>query len=231
MTLLTRKSHNIIKHSFYENIKEFDYLLISHWNWNVLHFPHSAFSKLRIFHTPHFPHSALSTLCTFHTSHFPHSSFSTEPILSVQTGNDNQSIRNDFRFLLVQAARISSRHLSSWPTPGGKSNLQMFCLCAALLFQFVLDGKILQQKYTLKLWYRQSFHLKGGADYPERFLAECKVQRSKILLTTQDSDTATGKARRVINIALRKFTESKYPVHAGKLNVFTGILAKYCFNF
>ena len=113
--------------------------------------------------------------------------------------------RNNFRFLLVQAARVSSRHLCSWRTPGGKSNLQIFCLCAALLFQLVLDVKILQQKYTLKLWYRQSFHLKGGADYPERFLAEYKAQRSKILSTTQDSDTAIGKLRRIINIANTMF--------------------------
>ena len=67
LILLTRKCHNIIKHSFNENIKELDYFLISYWNWNVLHFPHSAFSTLRTFHTPHFPHSALSTLRTFHT--------------------------------------------------------------------------------------------------------------------------------------------------------------------
>lgn len=149
-------------------------------------------------------------------------------IFSVKTGNDNQSIRNNFRFLLVQAARVSSRHLCSWRTPGGKSNLQIFCLCAAFLFQLDLDVKILQQKYTLKLWYRQSFHLKEGADYPERFLAEYKAQRSKILSTTQDSDTAIGKLRRIINIAFRKLTESKYHVHAGKLNVFRGVLAKYC---
>ena len=77
LILLTRKCHNIIKHSFKENIKELDYLLISYWNWNVLHFPHSSFSTLRTFHTPHFPHSSLSTLRTFHTPHFPHSSFST----------------------------------------------------------------------------------------------------------------------------------------------------------
>ena len=128
-------------------------------------------------------------------------------IFSVKTGNDNQSIRNNFRFLLVQAARVSSRHLCSWRTPGGKSNLKIFCLCAALLFQLVLDVKIMQQKYTLKLWYCQSFHLNGGADYPERFLAEYKAQRSKILSTTQDSDTAIGKLRRIINIAFRKLPE------------------------
>ena len=78
LILLTRKCHNIIKHSFNENIKELHYLLISYWNWNVLHFPHSAFSTLRSFHTPHFPHShfppsTFSTPCTLH------SVFSTEP--------------------------------------------------------------------------------------------------------------------------------------------------------
>ena len=34
---------------------------------------HSAFSTLRIFHTPHFPHSSFSTLRILHTPHFPHS--------------------------------------------------------------------------------------------------------------------------------------------------------------
>ena len=77
LILLTRKCHNIIKHSFNENVKELDYLLISYRNWNVLHFPHSALSTLRTFHTPHFPHSIFSTLRTFHTPHFPHSSLST----------------------------------------------------------------------------------------------------------------------------------------------------------
>ena len=38
---------------------------------------HSAFSTLRIFHTPHFPHSTFSALCIFHTLYFLHSSFST----------------------------------------------------------------------------------------------------------------------------------------------------------
>ena len=37
---------------------------------------YSAFSILRIFHTPHFPYSAFSILRTFHTPHFPYSSFS-----------------------------------------------------------------------------------------------------------------------------------------------------------
>ena len=41
------------------------------------YFPHSAFSTLRIFHTPRFPHSAFSTLRVFHTPGFPHSAFST----------------------------------------------------------------------------------------------------------------------------------------------------------
>ena len=56
--------HNIIKHSFNENIKEFECLLISYWNGKLkfsTHFPHSAFSTPRIFHTPPFPHSALRT--------------------------------------------------------------------------------------------------------------------------------------------------------------------------
>ena len=61
LILLTRKCHNIIKHSFNENIKELDYLLISYFY---------------TFHTPHFPHPAFSTLLIFHT---PHSAFSTEP--------------------------------------------------------------------------------------------------------------------------------------------------------
>ena len=93
LILLTRKCHNIIKHSFSENIKELDYLLISYGNWNVLHFPHSAFSSLRTFHTPHFPHSSLSTLrtpyfrhsalYTLRTFHTPHSAFSTEVNLTL----------------------------------------------------------------------------------------------------------------------------------------------------
>ena len=57
LILLTCKCHNIIKDSFNENIKELDYLLISYWDWNVLHFPHSALSTLRIFHRTH--HKAL----------------------------------------------------------------------------------------------------------------------------------------------------------------------------
>ena len=64
LILLTRKRHNIIKHSFNENMKELDYLLISYWNWNVLHFPHSAFS------TPRTPHPALRVFhrtVNFHT--------------------------------------------------------------------------------------------------------------------------------------------------------------------
>ena len=77
---LTPKCHNIIKYSVNENIKEFDYLLISYWNWNVLHFPHSAFSTLRPFHTPHFPPSVLSSLRT------PHSAFSTEPSIIASKG-------------------------------------------------------------------------------------------------------------------------------------------------
>ena len=36
---------------------------------NRAFFPHSAFSTLRIFHTPHFPHSAFSTLRIFYTPH------------------------------------------------------------------------------------------------------------------------------------------------------------------
>ena len=58
---LTRKYHNIFKHSFNENIKELDSLIISYW-----HFPHPAFSTLRIFHTRHFPHFAFSALRVFH---------------------------------------------------------------------------------------------------------------------------------------------------------------------
>ena len=57
LILLTCKCHNIIKDSFNENIKELDYLLISYWDWNVLHFPHSALSTHRIFHRTH--HKAL----------------------------------------------------------------------------------------------------------------------------------------------------------------------------
>ena len=51
LIILPHKCHNILKHSFNENIKELDYLLISYWNWNVLHYPHSAFSTPR---TPRF---------------------------------------------------------------------------------------------------------------------------------------------------------------------------------
>ena len=65
LILLTRKCHNIIKHSFNENIKELDYLLISYfYTFHTPHFPHPAFSILLIFHTPHFPHSSFSTLRT-----------------------------------------------------------------------------------------------------------------------------------------------------------------------
>ena len=89
--LFTRMCHDIIEHSFNENI-ELKLLSVLHTprfshssvKWNTLrifytpHFPHSAFSTLRIFHTPHFLHSALSTLGIFYT---PHSAYSTEPIL------------------------------------------------------------------------------------------------------------------------------------------------------
>ena len=62
---------------------------MENWKWGNFfytpHFPHSAFSTLRIFYTPHFLHSAFSTLRTFHTPHFlhsalrtPHSAYSTE---------------------------------------------------------------------------------------------------------------------------------------------------------
>ena len=81
LILLTRKCHNIIKHSFNENIKELLKLKCSSFStlriFHSPHFPHSAFSTLLIFHTPHFPHSTLSTLRTFHTPHFPHSALST----------------------------------------------------------------------------------------------------------------------------------------------------------
>ena len=78
--------HNIIKHSFNENIKE---LIILKWKTEIFykfstlcifytpHFPHSAFSTPRIFHTPHFPHPAFSTPRIFHTPHFPHSALRT----------------------------------------------------------------------------------------------------------------------------------------------------------
>ena len=178
-----------------------------------------------ISHTPHFPHSALSTLRTFHTPRFPPNPFyqsKPEMIInpSVMTSVSSWSRQHEFLPAICPA--------------GPRLAANQICKC----FAFVLHS-CFSLFWTVKYCNKntpsssgsQSFHLKGGADYPERFLAECKVQRSKILLTTQDSDTATGKARRVINIALRKFTESKYPVHAGKLNVFTGILAKYCFNF
>ena len=36
LILLTRKCHNIIKHSFNENIKELDYLLISYFKLDYL---------------------------------------------------------------------------------------------------------------------------------------------------------------------------------------------------
>ena len=41
------------------------------------HFLHSSFSTLFIFHTLHFLHSTFPTLRIFHTPHFPHSAFST----------------------------------------------------------------------------------------------------------------------------------------------------------
>ena len=87
--------HDIIKPSFNENIKKltivcyFPYYtrLVFHtemgnWNGKLIffftpHFPHSAFSTLRIFYTPHFLHSAFSTLRIFYTPHFPRSAFST----------------------------------------------------------------------------------------------------------------------------------------------------------
>ena len=48
LILLTRKCHNIIKHSLNENIKEFDYYV----NF-ILKLKCSTFSTLRTFHTPH----------------------------------------------------------------------------------------------------------------------------------------------------------------------------------
>ena len=68
--------HNIIKHSFNENIKELIRLFVNFilkWKTEIFY----KFSTLRIFYTPHFPHPAFSTLLIFHTPHFPHSAFST----------------------------------------------------------------------------------------------------------------------------------------------------------
>ena len=60
---LTRMCHNIIKHSFNENIKELIRLFVNFilkWKTEIFY----KFSTLRIFYTPHFPHSAFSTLRT-----------------------------------------------------------------------------------------------------------------------------------------------------------------------
>ena len=68
LILLTRESHNIIKHSFNENIKIIYYIICSF---------HIEIEVFYIFRTPHFPHSALSTPRIFQTLHFSHPAFST----------------------------------------------------------------------------------------------------------------------------------------------------------
>ena len=68
--------HNIIKHSFNENIKELIRLFVNFilkWKTEIFY----KFSTLCIFYTPHFPHSAFSTPRIFHTPHFPHSALCT----------------------------------------------------------------------------------------------------------------------------------------------------------
>mgnify|MGYP006973397085 CR=1 FL=1 len=93
LILLTRKCHNIIKHSFNENIKELDYLLMSYWNWNV--------STPRIFHTPHFQEPISWAPDT------PHSAFSTEPTNRVINSDVNKK-KNCLKF---------HSHISSWNYP------------------------------------------------------------------------------------------------------------------
>ena len=61
--------HNIIKHSFNENIKELIRLFVNFilkWKIEIFY----TFSTPRIFHTPHFPHSAFSTEPLGSVSHF-----------------------------------------------------------------------------------------------------------------------------------------------------------------
>ena len=72
LILLTRKCHNIIKHSFNENIKELGYLLISYFY---------------TFHTPHFPHSVFSTLRTPHPALLVFHRTRPLPYFSQATGN------------------------------------------------------------------------------------------------------------------------------------------------
>ena len=81
----------------------------------MFHFPHSAFSTLRIFHTPRFPHSAFSTLRVFHT---PHSALRTPhfPLnhLGVILRDDFSSLRRPSR----KAIMISRKKMDTAITFG-----------------------------------------------------------------------------------------------------------------
>ena len=80
--------------------------------------PYSSFSTLRIFHTPifhtpHFPHSSFSILRIFHTPHFPYSSFSIllifhTPHSALRTPHSAFSIQPSYFFSLIDRAEFCS---------------------------------------------------------------------------------------------------------------------------